>query len=265
MERDTLLLVCPLYSTISGVNPQLIRGVICQNLLHFFRGDIVDQKKIGEFICKLRKEKGYTQAALAEMLSISNRTISKWENGDGLPDVSILPDLARTLGVSVDELLSGEKREIAELKVTEIESKGTVNNWFQITYIVAMFLGVFGAILGFVTLAYNIWAFNILFYNHWEIMFVAISLCVSVLSALFFSIGVTKLKLNYTKEEILSLAGKRGLVLGMILSVLPNMFILRIIDVSRFGEYIGYLAAVIFVIWLVAVLLVRRKLNEKDN
>lgn len=225
----------------------------------------MDQKKIGEFICTLRKQKGLTQASLAEMLSISNRTVSKWENGDGLPDVSILPDLAKALGVTVDELLSAEKKEIAEVKVTEIESKGTINNWFQITYIIAMFLGVFSAILGFVTLAYNIWAFNILFYNHWEIIFVAMSLGASVLSALFFSIGITKLKLSYTKDEILSLAGKRGLVLGMVLSVLPNMFILRVFDVSRFGEFVGYLAVLIFIIWSVAVLLIRRKLNEKNN
>lgn len=225
----------------------------------------MDQKKIGEFICRIRKEKGMTQASLAELLSISNRTVSKWENGDGLPDVSILPELAKVLGVTVDELLTAEKKEIESIRVTEIESKSTVNNWFQIMYIIAMFLGAFSAILGFVTLAYNIWAFNILFYNHWEIIFVAISLCACVLSALFYSIGITKLKLSYTKDEIVSLAGKRGLLLGMMLSVLPNMFILRVFDVSRFGNYVEYLAILIFIIWSVVVLLARRKLNEKNN
>lgn len=225
----------------------------------------MDQKKIGEFICKLRKEKGLTQASLAEKLSISNRTVSKWENGDGMPDVTLLPDLARELGITVDELLSAEKKELAELKVTEIESRDTVSNWFQITYIFALFSGVFGAILGFVTLAYNIWAFNILFYNHWEIIFVAISFFAVVLSALSFSIGVTKLKLSYDKSEIIRLTGKRGLLLGAIISVVPIMFILRIIDVSHYRGYTGMLGVLFAVALVMVVLLVRRVLNAKNS
>lgn len=225
----------------------------------------MDQKKIGEFICRLRKEKGLTQAELSERLGISNRTVSKWENGDGLPDIAMLPTLAKELNITVDELLSAEKRELAELKVTEIESKDKVNNVFQITYIVSLFLGVFGAILGFVTLAYNIWAFNILFYNHWEIMFVAIALFSSIASALCFSIGVTKLKLSYTKEEIIKIAGKQAWILGMFLSVLPIMFAIRIVDVSYLTHYKWIFEILFTVLWFIIVLLIRRKLNEKVN
>lgn len=225
----------------------------------------MDQKKIGVFICTLRKEKGLTQAELSERLGISNRTVSKWENGDGLPDIAMLPELSKQLGITVDELLSAEKKELAELKVTEIESKEKVNNVFQITYIVSLFLGVFGAILGFVTLAYNIWAFNILFYNHWEIMFVAISMFSSIASALCFSIGVIKLKLSYTKEEIIKIAGKQAWILGMILSVLPIMFAIRIVDVSSFGNYKWIFEILFTVLWFIVVLLTRRKLNEKVN
>lgn len=225
----------------------------------------MDQKKIGEFICRLRKEKGLTQAELSERLGISNRTVSKWENGDGLPDIAMLPALAKELNITVDELLSAEKRELAELKVTEIESKDKVNNVFQITYIVSLFLGVFGAILGFVTLAYNIWAFNILFYNHWEIMFVAIALFSSIASALCFSIGVTKLKLSYTKEEIIKIAGKQAWILGMFLSVLPIMFAIRIVDVSYLTHYKWIFEILFTVLWFIILLLIRRKLNEKTN
>ena len=64
----------------------------------------MDVRKTGSFICKLRKEKNLTQAALAEKLNISNRTISKWENGDGMPDISILPGLADALGVTIEQL-----------------------------------------------------------------------------------------------------------------------------------------------------------------
>ena len=71
----------------------------------------MDAGKTGEFISLLRKEKALTQTELAEKLNISNRTVSKWENGDGYPDITILPELADILGVSVDELLNGEKEE----------------------------------------------------------------------------------------------------------------------------------------------------------
>jgi len=71
----------------------------------------MDANKIGKFISVLRKEKGLTQSALAEKLNISNRTVSKWENGDGYPDITILPELARIFGVSVDEIIRGERAE----------------------------------------------------------------------------------------------------------------------------------------------------------
>ena len=73
------------------------------------KGDKMDAINTGKFICKLRKENNLTQASLAEKLNISNRTVSKWENGDGFPDITILPEIAKTLGVTVDELLSGQR------------------------------------------------------------------------------------------------------------------------------------------------------------
>lgn len=69
----------------------------------------MDAKETGRFICLLRKEKGLTQSALAEMLNVSNRTVSKWETGEGYPDITLLPDIAKVLGVTTDEILSGKK------------------------------------------------------------------------------------------------------------------------------------------------------------
>lgn len=71
----------------------------------------MDNVKIGEFIKNLRKEKNLTQGELAERLFISPKTISKWECGMGAPDVSIMMDLCKVLGVTVNELLSGKKIE----------------------------------------------------------------------------------------------------------------------------------------------------------
>lgn len=69
----------------------------------------MDQIKIGKFIAGQRKQKGLTQMQLAEMLGITDRAISKWENGKGMPDSSIMLDLCDKLGITVNELLSGEK------------------------------------------------------------------------------------------------------------------------------------------------------------
>ena len=72
-------------------------------------------EKIGDFLASLRKSKGFTQQEVAEQLNLSNKTISKWESGAGLPDVSVLPALAELYGVSVDDILAGQrlKRDVA--------------------------------------------------------------------------------------------------------------------------------------------------------
>lgn len=69
----------------------------------------MENKSLGSFIALLRKEKGLTQKQLAELLNVSDKTISHWECDETSPDISILPELASLLGVTVDELLKGEK------------------------------------------------------------------------------------------------------------------------------------------------------------
>jgi len=66
-------------------------------------------KKTGELISQLRKELGFTQNELAQKLGVTNKAVSKWETGEGFPDISIIPNLADELGISVEELLAGEK------------------------------------------------------------------------------------------------------------------------------------------------------------
>ncbi len=69
----------------------------------------MDQEKIGKFIAQCRKELNMTQEQLAEKLGISNKTVSRWENGNTFPDISILQDLCGALNISVNELLAGER------------------------------------------------------------------------------------------------------------------------------------------------------------
>ncbi|MCR8746300.1 helix-turn-helix domain-containing protein [Romboutsia lituseburensis] len=68
----------------------------------------MDCNKIGKLILELRKEKDMTQKQIADLLNISDKTISKWERGLGCPDISLLPELSQVLGVSIDGILSGE-------------------------------------------------------------------------------------------------------------------------------------------------------------
>ena len=68
----------------------------------------MEQVKIGKFIAECRKKKNLTQMQLAEKLNITDRAISKWETGKGMPDSSIMLELCNELDISVNELLSGE-------------------------------------------------------------------------------------------------------------------------------------------------------------
>ena len=68
----------------------------------------MDQTRIGTFIAVLRKEKGLTQKELAEQIGISDKTVSKWETGNGMPDIAYLSPLCEVLDINVNELLSGE-------------------------------------------------------------------------------------------------------------------------------------------------------------
>ena len=94
----------------------------------------MDQMKIGKFISACRKEQGLTQAVLAEKLGVSDRAVSKWENGKNMPDVSIIPDLCALLKIDLNELFAGERlsmenyKEIAEKNMLEMRKQGETAN-----------------------------------------------------------------------------------------------------------------------------------------
>ena len=86
----------------------------------------MNQEKIGNFIKSLRKEKNMTQNELALKLGVTDKAISKWENGRGLPDLSLIKDVSDILGVTVNELLTGEKLDSKE-EVFENNIINTIN------------------------------------------------------------------------------------------------------------------------------------------
>ena len=84
----------------------------------------MDQKKIGLFLKMLRNEKGLTQEQLAEKLNVSNRSVSRWETGSTLPDISLIIELADYYKVDIKELVEGERKsEIMNKESTETFDK----------------------------------------------------------------------------------------------------------------------------------------------
>ena len=68
----------------------------------------MNQEKIGKFIAKKRKEKNLTQIQFAEKLGVSDRSVSNWENGKNMPDMSLFPIISKVLNITINDLMSGE-------------------------------------------------------------------------------------------------------------------------------------------------------------
>ena len=114
----------------------------------------MEQVKVGKFIAECRKNKNMTQAELAEKLNITDRAISKWETGKGMPDSSIMLELCNELDISVNELLSGEvikmetynqkaEENLLEMKkqIEKMRKKFSIISYIFGTITILMFIG----------------------------------------------------------------------------------------------------------------------------
>ena len=88
----------------------------------------MDQIKTGKFIATLRKEKELTQEQLGEKLGVTNKTISRWENGNYMPDIEMLSLLSKEFDVSINELISGERLLLDDFKKAADNNLVTVLN-----------------------------------------------------------------------------------------------------------------------------------------
>lgn len=86
------------------------------------------ENTIGKRIAQLRKEKNFTQEALAQMMEVSAQAVSKWENDLTCPDIASLPKLAKILGVTVDELLSGKEEKVPVAQVLAPEERKEIKD-----------------------------------------------------------------------------------------------------------------------------------------
>ncbi|MBR5182237.1 MAG: helix-turn-helix transcriptional regulator [Clostridiales bacterium] len=121
----------------------------------------MDQKKIGNFLKELRKEKNYTQEQVADKLGVSGRTISRWETGTYMPDISLLVDIAEMYDVDVRDLIDGERKDInmnSEVKEVAIKMAGyskmqteSIKKWIKTMSVSLLIVSVFLVIMEFVS------------------------------------------------------------------------------------------------------------------
>ncbi|MBQ7372849.1 MAG: helix-turn-helix transcriptional regulator [Blautia sp.] len=83
----------------------------------------MDQKKIGNFLKELRRQKGITQEQLAEELGVSGRTVSRWETGSNMPDISLLIEISEFYDMSIPEIVDGERKSEMNEEVREVAEK----------------------------------------------------------------------------------------------------------------------------------------------
>lgn len=115
----------------------------------------MNQEKIGKFIAKKRKDKQLTQNELAEKLGVTDRSISNWENGKNMPDLSLFKPLCDILEISINELLSGEKIDNKDYAnkfeeniintIDYVDKKNNRNN--DVRNLILLFLGILGIFL----------------------------------------------------------------------------------------------------------------------
>lgn len=112
----------------------------------------MEQQKVGRFLKELRKEKNLTQEQLAEQLNVTGRTVSRWETGSNMPDISILVELADFYGVTIPEIIDGERKsenmneEVKEAALKVAEYSNEQKKRQAIIVLVYFILGLIGLI-----------------------------------------------------------------------------------------------------------------------
>lgn len=209
----------------------------------------MNQIDTGKFIASCRKEKGMTQAQLAEKMNITDRAVSKWETGKSMPDSSIMLELCNILGVTVNELLSGERIEMDnyEEKVNEnlIEMKKKEENSLNKNALIS--------IIYTITMA------------------IALSVCcicdVAICGTLTWSlITLSSILVTWMASFPITLLGKKGILVSMIaisVLVIPFMYILSVLIKIDKIFIIGSIMSAITIIFMWILYFIFCKLKDR--
>ena len=162
----------------------------------------MNQEKIGKFILKVRKDKQLTQKQLADKLGITDRAISKWENGKSMPDLSLLKPLCNILGITINELLSGDyiskkdkKDDLEENIVNAINYDKKKQNIIDLLFY--LFISLFGTIMIFLSI--------LIFGTHIEMTLEYAILGTYILMIIFSFLGKKILTSNKSEKKVVIL------------------------------------------------------------
>ena len=179
----------------------------------------MNQEKIGKFIAKCRKDKKMTQSDLAEKLGVTDKSIGNWENGRNMPDLSLFKPLCDVLGITINDLLSGEK--ISKDKYQERFEENIVNTIDYSTKRINKYSNVIGLLLVIFGLFISMSAIMIFpSESSWGSIY-------SVFGVVIFVIGISKLtnKMKMWKRLLL--------ILLIFLGTLGILFFTDYINVKR--------------------------------
>lgn len=210
----------------------------------------MNQVEIGKFIAKCRKEKKITQAQLAEKLNITDRAVSKWETGKSMPDSSIMLDLCEILGITVNELLSGEEinvenyekkadENLIALKIKD-ENNMKKNTIISIVFSITLLIGI-----------------------------IVCAICDIALSAAFTwsLIPISSIIFSWVVLFPIIILGKKGLngsLISISIFIIPYLYILRDLVKVKAIFSVGSIMAIISIayLWLVFVIFNRLRVRK---
>ena len=179
----------------------------------------MNQEKIGKFIVECRKNKKMTQSELAEKLGVTDKSVGNWENGRNMPDLSIFKPLCDELGITINDLLSGEK--ISKDKYQEKFEENIVNTIDYSTKRIHKYGNVIGLLLVIFGLFISMSAIMIFpSESSWGSIY-------SVFGVIIFLVGMSKLTrgIKYSK--------RLPLLLGIFLAALGVLFFTDYVNVKR--------------------------------
>ncbi len=215
------------------------------------------QTDVGARIAKARKEKGLTQLQLAEILNISNRTVSKWENGDGYPDITILPDLSDILEISIDELIRGEepfgKVREEQTDADNIPDKAAAAGSGAVLKVVSFGLVIFAAITGIVT--------ELMYYKYRAFFYFPVETYLVIASSVILAAGVIMYCChNIKNQKSKSIFERSNYIFTVLASAFPFFLFFRcshwfmnVPEIIGFIVFYSYLVAVVvsFIVFMI--------------
>lgn len=218
----------------------------------------MNEKATGNFIAEIRKQKNMTQKDLAEVIGVSDKTISKWETGKSLPDLAYLGDLCKALDITVNEILAGQRiseNDYSKKAEETIMSLMKDNEKIKTTTIVSSIIGII----------LILFSFCLLFFNT-QNGFIDLRLYIDLPSLLLIalpSIGIIFLTKKRDYLEILKLLNQILIPIGLIVCFSSFILVLSMLnDLSTIGPnlavcILSFLYACI--LKLVVVILIARK------